>query len=192
MTAPELRQIVSSAEELLREKGESYGFAEGAVDFFVRVSSGFPWFVHVLGQAALIMAANQGRSRVERQDAVDAANSLVGNRFAQQFSDMYQNAVRDSMQRELVLRAFAEWRMGDIPTADVYRILKEKLGVNNPSAYRGHLTSAEYGSVIFSPAFQSRGLVRFRNEMFKAYVRIRRSIYVGVDTNVREAFGQES
>jgi hypothetical protein len=96
-------------------------------------------------------------------------------------------AVRDSVRREQTLRAFAHWRDTDIPTSEVYRVAK-KLGVNGPSTYKGHLCNDEYGGVLTAPAFQKRGLVRFKNDMFKAYVRMRPSIYAGVDEEVRGAY----
>jgi hypothetical protein len=46
----------------------------------------------------------------------------------------------------------------------------------------------EYGGILFVPGIQKRGLVRFRNEMFKAYVRLRPSIYVDVDSAVTAAY----
>jgi len=69
-------------------------------------------------------------------------------------------------------------------------MLKVGLGVTNPSIYKGHLCNTEYGSILFSPVFlpRGRGLVRFRNEVFKAYVRMRRSIFADVDAEVRRAY----
>lgn len=50
----------------------------------------------------------------------------------------------------------------------------------------------EYGGILMSTAIQKRGLVRFRNEMFKTYVRMRPSIYVGVDEAVMRAYRRRS
>lgn len=191
MTRIELEEIVLSAEHFLKERGYDHDFSDKARRLLARMAAGFPWFVHVLGQAALTHTARANRNTVEREDVIAATSSLVNNRFAQQFSDMYQNAVRDSMARETVLRAFALWPGENIPTSDVYRILKDDLEVTNPSAYRGHLSSAEYGSIIFSPAFQTRGLVRFRNQMFKIYIKLRQSIFADVDDRVQGAYDEK-
>jgi hypothetical protein len=75
------------------------------VDF----AAGFPWFVHVIGQSALLIAADEKRNLVAEADVVQAVQNITNNQFAQQFSDMYRNAVRNSYQREIVLRTLAEW-----------------------------------------------------------------------------------
>ena len=188
MTKVELGQIVTKAQSHLAEQGVSLRFTDRAILHLAAVASGFPWFVHVLGQQALVDADLRGDEVIDAGDVSRSIELIVANRFAQQFADMYQTAVRDSMNRELTLRAFAEWSDADIPTGEVYRLLEGALGIKGGSTYRGHLCTAEYGSVLFAPAFQKRGLVRFRNDMFKAYVRMRPSIYDGVDVRVRDAW----
>ena len=44
------------------------------------------------------------------------------------------------------------------------------------------------GRVLIAAPFQDKGMVRFSNEMFKIYVRLRKSIYVGVDAEVNYAW----
>ncbi len=190
MTQADLGQIVTKAEEYLGFNGVAMSFSTNATIALSKVAAGFPWFVHVLGQQALVDAEAKGQSVVGRQGVSQAIASIVNNQFAQQFADMYQAAVRDSMNREMTLRAFAQWGDVDIPTGEIYRFLSSQLGVGGGSTYRGHLCAPEYGSILFAPAFQKRGLVRFRNEMFKAYVRFRPSIYRDVDSRVRAAWSE--
>lgn len=187
MPPGELAQVALKAQAYLSENGIRISFDQSAIAALVRVSGGFPWFVHVLGQAALVAADSREADVVTEADIRAEIDAIVRNRFAQQFADTYQMAVRDSMNRESTLRAFAQWTDSDIPTSEIYRLLS-MLNINGPSTYRGHLCRDEYGAVLFTPAFQKRGLVRFRNEMFKAYVRMRPSIYAGVDHAVREAY----
>lgn len=188
MRPEDLVEIIVKAEAHLAQEGLPQRFAPAGMQELARVASGFPWFVHVLGQQCLVDADEQGRNIIDRKHVERAAKQIVANRFAQQFSDLYQVAVRDSAPRERVLRAFAEWRAPDIPTAEVYRALTYKLDMRNGSTYKTHLCKPDYGDVLMVPAFQQRGLVRFRNEMFKAYVRMRSSIFIDVDTEVRRAF----
>lgn len=188
MSTRELMEIVTNAEEALRSEGSKIEFDTGATRRLVQVSAGFPWFVHVVGQTALLAAHDRGDDLVLEEDIAAAVLSIVSNRFAQQFADMYQNAVRDSYSREVVLRSFAHWRQRDIPTGEVYAKLKKQLDVSNPSVYRGHLCQKDFGPILYTPVFQRRGLVRFRNEMFKAYVRMRPSIYQDVDELVAEVW----
>ena len=188
MKPAELGQIVVKAQNYLSAEDVGIRFSERAIIRLASVAAGFPWFVHVLGQQSLVDADARNDAEIDSGDIIRATGSIVKNRFAQQFADMYQTAVRDSHNREVALRAFAEWPDADIPTGEVYRVLSGSLGVKGGSTYRGHLCTKDFGSVLFVPAFQKRGLVRFRNEMFKAYVRMRPSIYSGVDRRVKDAW----
>jgi hypothetical protein len=191
MSHADLGQIVLKAQDYLHNNSVDISFSENAILRLAKVAAGFPWFTHVLGQQALVDADDRDSKVVNSADIRRAIAGIVDNRFAQQFADMYQMAVRDSVKRETTLRAFAHWWDADIPTGEVYRVLKQ-IGVGGGSTYRAHLCMQEYGSVLFVPSFQKRGLVRFRNEMFKAYVRLRPSIYGGVDARVRTAWEQHS
>ncbi|WP_146242835.1 AAA family ATPase [Curtobacterium sp. MCBD17_019] len=187
MAAAELRGIIDRVENYLHEIGHPLVFTNEAKSKLVQISGGFPWFVHVVGQTALLTAFDE-KDEVVSLDAVDSAvHSLVHNRFAQEYSDKYQQAVRDSVPREQLLRLFAEWQDSDIPTSDIYR-MASSLGVSGPSTYRGHLTSEAHGSILYAPVFQQRGVLRFRDEMFKVYVRIRPSLFRGVSEQVREIY----
>lgn len=192
MTGGELGQIVLKAVSYLKDNKINIGFTPKAVVRLTQVAGGFPWFVHVLGQQALIDADASGLSEIDEVAIGQIIGGIVENRFAQQFADMYQMAVRDSELRERTLRAFAGWTDPDIPTGEIYKLLRTDLGVKAGSTYRGHLCMPEYGSILFAPKFQKRGLVRFRNEMFKTYVRLRPSIYSGVDAQVRAAWNSHS
>lgn len=191
MPKTELKQIIMQAEVYLAERGVQLRFTDDAKSRLAAVASGFPWFVHVLGQACVLDASDRGQSIIQETDVARALISVVDNRFAQQFADQYQAAVRDSYPREIALRAFAKWTAADIPTKEIYKVVRRAdPSITNASTYRGHLFRDEYGAVLFNPTFQARGLVRFRNEMFKAYVRLRPSIYQDADKRVDEAWEQ--
>jgi hypothetical protein len=186
MTSGELADIVDRAVKKLAMAVQSYTFHPDARTRLVRLAGGFPWFVHVIGQAALLLADAKGESEVTDDTLIIAARELVKNRFAQNFKDAYQRAVRDSYQREIVLRVFAAWRGNEIPTSKVYPVCQE-LGVINPAVYRGHLTAEHYGEPLMAPGYQQRGLLRFRNEMFKQYVTLTTSLFEKIDEDVRKA-----
>lgn len=188
MQHSELALIIDAAMEHLADQGIERRFSAEAMTYLAGVASGYPWFVHVLGQDALLQADEEGATRVTKEHVFGAIGSLATNRYAQPFADKYQTAVRDSPSREAVLRSFAYWYDRDIPTSQVYRVLRDDLGVRNPSAYKGHLCADNYGRVFLRPPFQDRGVVRFANEMFKVYVRLRHSLYEGLDENVTKAW----
>jgi Cdc6-like AAA superfamily ATPase len=184
MTYEELRQIVDRATKKLQDYGVNIEFDSGATDTLASAAAGFPWFVHLLGQAALLKADEEGQELVTDLHVVSAVQSLMTNRLAQQFSDLYQTAVGDSRRREAVIRALALWDERDIPTTEVYRVVRS-LGVAKPSPYIGQLCSEPYGSILFRS--EKRGIVHFANEMFKVYARIRPSLYATLDVRVRQA-----
>lgn len=187
MTRRELVEVVEKATGQLEFVGVHVSFSDRAARKLAKVANGFPWFVHVIGQQALLGAEFDGLNVVDVRHVDAAMHDLTGNRFAQRFADLYQQAVRDSWNREAVLRCFAAWNGQDIPTKDVYRVA-EKLGVGNPSVYKGHLGREKYGRILEAPPFQERGAVRFANDMFKVYVGIRPSLYTDLDDDVRAAW----
>jgi len=138
MKRAELAEIVDLAARSLAEAGSSISCNMEARTRLVDVASGFPWFVHVLGQAALMACVDDQKEVVTRDDVIRATRRLIDNSYAHLFADSYQRAVRDSAQRETTLRVLAAWKGADIPTAAAYPILK-KLGVSNPTAYKGAL-----------------------------------------------------
>lgn len=182
MARIELESIFDRTEDYLLENGIEYGFSAEAARLAARTASGFPWFMHVLGQTALLEVEKHGRAGVGEHDIRDAIASLPKRRLAKQYNDRYLLAVRDSYYREVVLRLCAGWMEEDIPTSEIYR-RANKVGVNSPSQYMGHLTRTEHGQVITRSLQQSR-VYAFTDEVFKAYVRMRPSTYAGVKDEV--------
>lgn len=192
MTLAELRAIMDRAEEYLRMAPNSryrLAFTGEAKAELADLAAGFPWFVHVLGQAALSATLRGSGRSVTTSDIYYAVHDLTSNRFAQQFSDLYHQAVKNSERRETVLRALAAWPATDIPIADVYKTLKEQLDVPNPEYYKAQMCQPRYGSVLAPAPFPGKHIVRFRNHMFKVYISMRPSLNPGVDYLVADAYG---
>lgn len=186
MSGPDLESIFDRTEDYLLEHGLEIRFSDSAAARAARVAAGFPWFMHLLGQTALIDAHRRGARGVSESDIAAALQSLPRRRLAKQFNDRYMLAVKDSYARELVLRLFAEWKDEDVPTSEIYK-RATSLGVTGPSTYAGHLAREQCGSVIARSPQQGR-LYRFTDEMFKAYVRMRGSVYEGVADLVKGSF----
>lgn len=186
MTSQELESIAERAQDFLAENGENYEFSEPAKEQLARIASGFPWFVHLIGQAALIDASRSGITVIKRLHIDRVVTSLPKRRLARQFHEMYLRAVRDSSHREVVLRLFAEWKSEDVPTSFIYPRAKQ-LGVSGPSTYLGHLTQESCGYILAKSPQLARHY-RFTDEMFKVYVRMRPSVYEGVGEEVKAAF----
>ncbi len=191
MSERELIGIVRRAEDYLHDHGITEPMFTGeARRLLASLSAGFPWFVHVIGQEALLAAHGQGTRSVTQDDIIAAVHRLNGNRFAQKFADRYYQAVQGSEKREFVLRVLAQWPTPDVPLAELYTILREGLEVKNPGYYRHQLTEAQYGTVLMNHPFHKKGVARFCDEMFKVYIRLRPSISPGVDYLVADAWNR--
>jgi histone H3/H4 len=189
MTEAELHQIIERAMARLAELGLQYRFNSMSSQILTELASGFPWFVHLLGREALLTAYTAKRDMVFSDDVDWAVRSLADNRFAQQFRDLYHMLVGESVNREMVVRTFALWPSQDIPTRPIYQVLR-RLGITSPSPYVRQLFSERYGQIFMRPPLKERGIVRFINEMFKVYVRVRRPLF-DVDDSIRQAWRAE-
>jgi hypothetical protein len=183
MSPVELEDIVERTAAYLADLGYPIDFAEAAKEELVRIASGFPWFVHLIGQSALLAVTDAGRNSMDKSDVEAALLDLVDMELAQHFSDLFYTAVKDSAPREIVLRLLAAQKMEDIRTSSVYPDAKA-LGVAAPANYLGHLKNPDYGTVLVASPAQKQALYRFSDEMFKAYVRIRPSLNEGVKAQV--------
>ena len=177
--------IVKKGEALLRHGGLTLGFSVEAVSSIVKASGGFPWFVHTFALESARLAYDDARREVTEFHVNRTVASLGNKQFAQQFYDMYHMAVRDSTQREIVLRLFAKWRGLDIPTSDIYP-LANQLQITNPSVLAKQLTTQQCGRVLIRPPYAPSAAFRFTNAMFKHYINLSRPVYRDVDKQVDE------
>jgi hypothetical protein len=195
MDQDELEAIVTRAVEYLSERNVICLFNNAAKRYLAASSFGFPFFVHAIGEDAVLAAAKakglltaesaqqyqetkRGLKRTANPQVtvgfleVDGAMSqLSRNEFARQYELDYVHAVGESASREMVLRSFALQDDPVIPIAPVYKVLRDGLDLPDPSKYKSQLCSPELGAVLRPVA--SRKAVRFGNRMFRNYVNIR-------------------
>lgn len=186
MKDKELDGIITLVENTLSGLGVNVRYTDEARELLVKSAGGFPWFVHILGQETLLAAFDQGRPLVETVHVRESIASLAKNRYSRQFGTMYLKAVGNSPNREVVMRLFAKWSDGDVPTSEIYPIA-HALGVRNPSIYVRELTSARCGRILVKAPFVT-GHYSFSNAMFKRYVLLRSSVYHKVRDRVDTAW----
>lgn len=85
MTHEELHEIIEKAEAYLRDQGIGITVDQSASRRIVEFAAGYPWFVHVIGQSALMLAADEKRDLVVESDVIQAVRNLTDNQFAHQF-----------------------------------------------------------------------------------------------------------
>jgi len=185
MNMAELKEISTKVENFLAENDVKITFDNSAKEKLAMISGGFPWFVHVIGQDSLINAYDNNIYTITGGKIETSVSRLAENRYAKQCYDLYFKSVRDSQPREVLLRLLAKWNDDNIPLSDIYPMARS-LKLSNPSALKNQLMKQKYGKVIFSPEGHQRGLVRFHNKMFKRYINLRDSIYIGVAASVNE------
>ena len=67
-------------------------------------------------------------------------------------------AVRDSRQREIVLRLMAKWSGDDVPLSEIYPLAK-KLHVVNTYTSKRDLMLKRHGGVLVTPPMHTKGII---------------------------------
>lgn len=163
MSEAELRAVVSKAEGLVRHE---IRFTEDAKKELVHVVRGQPYLLHLIGREAFIAAFAKKSGEID-----DAALASVLKLVAQKKTDSlleshYIKAIGHSVQREAVLRAFAECANPSAHTSKVYPI-SEGNGVTNSSHFAADLQKEQFGAELVKVTDQT---YKFRDRLFQAYV----------------------
>lgn len=145
-------------------------FEEGAAHTITSKSQGFPYFTHLLGKEAMLSAFRRRSTKVSSTDMDVVAEDITTGRLNTIYEDMYHAAVKNSSQREILLKAFSEEDSDEIFTEPVYALAKG-LGLSNPSQLMKELTSAGERSPVLTKVRER--YYRFNDPVFKVYAKIR-------------------
>lgn len=167
MPQDELRQILRRAEYRVEE---AITFQDEVRDLIASRSEGYPYFTHLLGKEAMLLAFRRESSVVTKDDIDLLAKTITEGRLSTTYEDQYHAAVKHSPQREIVLKAFAESAGDEIATEPVYALAKV-LGVTNPSQLMQELTVNASGSPVLTKVRDR--YYRFTDPVFKVYARMR-------------------
>lgn len=170
MPPNELAEILHRAEFVI---GQSIMFDTDAVDAITARSEGFPFFTHLLGREAMLLAFDRNSSRVTREDIEVLAQRITHGNLPCIYEDMYHEAVKNSPQREVLLKIFSDKAEDEILTEDVYGLAKE-LGITNPSQLMKQLTTPDNPDAASVLIRVRDRYYRFSDPVFKTYARLRR------------------
>lgn len=134
-------------------------------------AEGFPYFVHLLGKQALLKAFEVGKNIVTDDDINEIKTEISNGRLRTIYEEIYHSAVKESAQRELLLKFFAEEESDEIYTVPVYSNAKD-LGVTNPSQLMKELTQPQDGSLAVLVRLREQ-YYRFSDPVFKVYAKLR-------------------
>ena len=163
----ELRQILTKAEYVV---SKAILFEDEAKSTISSLSEGFPYFTHLLGKEAMLMAFKRGSPRIDRIDIEALKAKIAEGRLNTIYEATYHEAVKNSPQRELLLKIFAEENDDEIGTEPVYALAKG-MGISNPSQLMSVLTSPLGGTPVMTKVRER--CFRFADPVFKTYARIR-------------------
>lgn len=168
MPQEEMKGILRRAEHYISNK---ITFANEAVEEITKSAEGFPYFVHLIGKQAFLKAFELGKTLVNLNDVLDIKEDISKGRLSTIYEEIYHSAVKESPQRELLLKFFAEDNNDEIFSEPVYSTTKD-LGVTNPSQLMRELTQPQDGSVGVLKKLREQ-YYRFSDPVFKVYAKLR-------------------
>ncbi len=168
MSREELLEIMTIGERAVKE---TIKFSADAKEKIVKLASGHPYFVHLIGKFAFREAYRSGRKTISQENISDVLSMIAENRSDPVLEGRYRKAVVSSRQREAVLKSLAHHQddHGEILTTDAYKTALDQ-GIDNASQYVGQLVTAEYGAEV--EKVRER-YYRFKDSLFAAYVSAR-------------------
>ena len=169
MPSDELHEIIKKAEYVV---GREIIFDEDASRSIVEKSEGFPYFTHLLGKEAMVLAFERGSQRVDMRDIEALSRKISEGRLKTIYEDIYHDAVGHSPQRELLLKIFAEHEEDVINTEEVYALARE-LDISNPSQLMKQLTNPDNPHAAAVLVKVRERYYRFSDPVFKTYARLR-------------------
>lgn len=163
MSEEELSIIVAKAQEYL--SGE-ITFEIAAVHNLVRLVSGHPYLLHLIGKETLKIAFNKKKASVS-QDLIDEAlQNIVRNNIDSFLESRYLKAIGSSKVREKFLRIIALQKEDVVSTGAIYPEA-EAQGIENPPYWLGELQKEAYGSELEKVSDQ---YYKITDPLFKAYI----------------------
>lgn len=168
MPQEEMKGILKRAEHYISNK---ITFSNEASEEITKSAEGFPYFVHLIGKQAFLKAFDVGKNIVSLDDILEIKAEISKGRLSTIYEEIYHSAVKESPQRELLLKFFAEDNNDEIFSEPVYATTKD-LGVTNPSQLMRELTQPQDGSLGVLKKLREQ-YYRFTDPVFKVYAKLR-------------------
>lgn len=165
----ELLQIIKRAEFRI---DNAIIFEDEAMNEICKKSEGFPYFVHLLGKEAMLLAYERNSPRVTMSDIEALSNNIAEGRLNNIFENVYHESVKNSPQREILLKLFSEESSNEIFSEPIYALAKG-MDITNPSQLMKQLTSPDNSMTTPVLTKIRDKYYRFTDPVFKVYARIR-------------------
>lgn len=168
MPPEEMYSILKRAEHHVNNK---IVFDSSAANEIINSAEGFPYFVHLLGKQAFLMAFDLRKEKITGAEVITIKTDISNGRLKTIYEEIYHSAVKESPQRELLLKFFAEENTDEIYSEPVYSNAKD-LGVTNPSQLMRELTQPQDNSLGVLTKLREK-YYRFTDPVFKVYAKLR-------------------
>ncbi|WP_323601692.1 metallophosphoesterase [Pseudomonas putida] len=163
MTEEELSIIISKAQDYLSNE---ITFEIEAVQNLVKLVSGHPYLLHLIGKQALRVAFQKKKSSIS-QDLIDEAlQQIVTDSIDSSLESRYLKTIGSSRVRERFLRIIALQKDDVVSTGTIYPEA-EAQGIDNPPYWLGELQKEAYGSELEKVSDQ---YYKITDPLFKAYI----------------------
>jgi hypothetical protein len=146
-------------------------FTDDAAHEIIESAEGFPYFIHLLGKEAFLMAFELGQQVISKDHILSIKKKISQGKLKTIYEEIYHSAVKESPQRALLLKFFAEETNDEIFSEPVYASAKD-LGVTNPSQLMRELTIPQDAGLGVLTKIREQ-YYRFTDPVFKVYARLR-------------------
>ncbi|MCS4135119.1 ATP-binding protein [Salinibacter ruber] len=163
----QLMKILGKAEYVVENQ---ISFTNEAKEEIAKMSEGFPYFTHLMGEEAMVSAFKNKQKQIDVDSVSAVSEKISEGKLKTNYEGLYHDSVKQSAQREMLLKMFAEEDRNEIHTKEVYEQAKE-MGISNPSQLMKELTMGEKGSGVLKKVRPR--YYRFTDPVFKVYSRKR-------------------
>jgi 3',5'-cyclic AMP phosphodiesterase CpdA len=163
MSEEELSIIISKAQEYLSNE---ITFDIGAVQNLVKLVSGHPYLLHLIGKETLKIAFSKKKASVSQELIDEALQNIVKNNIDTFLESRYLKVIGSSRNREKLLRIIALQKEEIVSAAAIYPEA-EAQGIDTPPYWFGELQKEAYGSELEKVSDQ---YYKITDPLFKAYI----------------------
>ena len=120
----------------------------------------------------MLLAFERSSQKVSTEDIDKLSQNIANGRLTNIFENVYHESVKNSPQREILLKLFAEEPDNEIASDSIYATAKD-MGITNPSQLMKQLTSPDNSMTTPVLTKIRDKYYRFTDPVFKVYARIR-------------------
>lgn len=145
-------------------------FDEDASNEITSIAEGFPFFTHLLGKEAMLLAYQRNSAKVSMTDIKQLSMDIAEGRLSTIFENLYHHAVKGSESREFLLKTFSEVDDDEMFIDSVFALAKE-VGISQPAKLLKHLIAPDDGNPVLLRVRDE--CFRFADPVFKIYTKLR-------------------